>query len=447
MKNFLKYILTFILMIIIAWGALILISCIPKALIKNNARISAEQLKTEKEQYYLKSFDKKILFHNSTDAIMLNIIYGMDDFDKIDSIMKGRRNYITGAKQEVFEDANGNLLKVGDMNFSMVGEYVRLVNNDETQEVFEYVRYWHGYIVILRLLLVFIDIVEIRIVLQILLYMMLAFLMFMLFNNKKGFEACLILVGYFLLDLSTWVNNIQGMFVMLVSLATSIGIVTRKINNDNLPFSLFVTGAIVSYLDFLTVPLVSLLLPLIIHNIVRDEDDSLQDIIILFVKSAIAWAIGYIGFWAAKWVIADLLYGTNIVGLSIEQILVRTGLVRVGIEATTKTFGDFVSGALTFNLSYLDSIMTYIVLGIGVVIALVYGIRNGIKVFFNKDTLIYYLSIFAVYAWYIVCANHSWQHYFFTYRLQLASVIALLLILYGSIIRDINIKSSKEDKG
>lgn len=447
MKKFFNYIITFILMIIVAWGALYIVSYIPKVLIKNNAKISADQLKSEKEQFYIKSYDKKILFHNSTDAIMLNIIYGMDDNDKIESIMKGRRNYIPGVNQKVLEDANGNLLTVSGMNFNMVREYSRLVNNDETQEVFEYVRYWHGYIVILRILLVFLDIVEIRLLLQIILYLMIAFVMFTLIRNKKEIEACLILLGYFLLDVTTWINNIQGMFVMLVSLGITIGIVLKKINKDNLPYALFVTGGIVAYLDFLTVPLVSLMLPVIIHNLIRDDEDSLKDIIVLFIKSVFAWGIGYVGLWAAKWVIADLLYGTNIVKLSIGQILVRTGIVRVGTEIITKNHADYVMGALINNLSCLYSIVTYIILVPAVILPVVYGIKNGFKVFCNKNTLVYWLTILAVYAWYVVCANHSWQHYFFTYRLQLVSIIALLLISYGSIIRDINLKTSKEDEG
>ena len=189
------------------------------------------------------------------------------------------------------------------------------------------------------------------------------------------------------------------------------------------------------------------MLPVIIHNIVRDEEDTLKDIVVLFIKSVVAWGIGYIGLWASKWVIADLIYGTDIVKLSIQQILVRMGIVRVGYEVVTKNLGDYIVGALINNLYYLNSIITYIVFVPAVIISVVYGIKNGFKVFFNKDNIIYYFVFLSVYAWYIVCANHSWQHFFFTYRLQLVSVIALLMILCGSIIKDISIKTSKEDKG
>ena len=43
MKKFFNYIFTFILMVIVAWGALYIVSYIPNVLIKKNAKITAEQ--------------------------------------------------------------------------------------------------------------------------------------------------------------------------------------------------------------------------------------------------------------------------------------------------------------------------------------------------------------------------------------------------------------------
>ena len=94
MKNIFKYAFSFIVMMILAIALLMLSSIIPKALIKNNVRISSEVLYDEGEYFFVNSLGRKLLFHNSTDAIMLNIVYSMDDVNKFDSIMKARRNYI-----------------------------------------------------------------------------------------------------------------------------------------------------------------------------------------------------------------------------------------------------------------------------------------------------------------------------------------------------------------
>ena len=41
---------------------------------------------------------------------MLNITYGLDEDDRFEGIMKGRRNHIPGSNQDVFEDSKGNLI-------------------------------------------------------------------------------------------------------------------------------------------------------------------------------------------------------------------------------------------------------------------------------------------------------------------------------------------------
>ena len=137
MKNVLKYILTFVLMVIMALGLLLISSCIPRVFLRNNVRISANELKRENEKFIVKSFDKRLLFHNSTDAIMINITYGIDENDKLESVIKARRNYIPGVKQDIVKDKNGNLVTSNNKKFSMVKELNELVNNNEEQDVLE----------------------------------------------------------------------------------------------------------------------------------------------------------------------------------------------------------------------------------------------------------------------------------------------------------------------
>lgn len=439
MKNVLKYILTFVLMVIMALGLLLISSCIPRVFLRNNVRISANELKRENEKFIVKSFDKRLLFHNSTDAIMINITYGIDENDKLESVIKARRNYIPGVKQDIVEDKNGNLVTSNNKKFSMVKELNELVNNNEEQDVLEYVRYWHGYVVILRILLVFFDVLQIRIIFQLMLYAFLALLMVFLFKKNKGFDAILVLLSFVILDISTWENNIQGMFVMLISVLVSLLIVKEKISKNNFTYSMFITGAVVAYLDFLTVPLVSILMPLIIYNIVNEDNESLKELLIRFIKVTISWGIGYIGLWAAKWVISDMIYGTDMIKLGLNQILIRSGINEENIK-----FIPFALKAVKNNVLCINGAIMWIVLIITGITTAVYGFKNGIRIFINKENLIYFISILAVYAWYIIFANHSEMHYFFTYRLQLVSVLSLLLITLGSIIKNLNKNKDKK---
>ena len=76
-----------------------------------------------------------------------------------------------------------------------------------------------------------------------------------------------------MIDLITWSYNVQGMFVMLISLIASCLVAGGKINSKNLSYSLFVIGMFTAYLDFLTVPFVTCLMPIIINNLVKEDNE------------------------------------------------------------------------------------------------------------------------------------------------------------------------------
>ena len=131
MKNVLKYILTFVLMVIMALGLLLASSCIPRVFLRNNVRISANELKRENEKFIVRSFDKRLLFHNSTDAIMINITYGIDENDKLESVIKARRNYIPGIKQDIVEDKNGNFKGLSEVGVKGYDPNAKIYYEDE----------------------------------------------------------------------------------------------------------------------------------------------------------------------------------------------------------------------------------------------------------------------------------------------------------------------------
>ena len=46
-----------------------------------------------------------------------------------------------------------------------------------------------------------------------------------------------------------------------------------------------------------------------------------------------------------------------------------------------------------------------------------------------KQAGLYLLVAFAPYIWYLVLSNHSYVHFWFTYRLQAVSITAILLLV------------------
>lgn len=424
MKTFLKYILLYILLAGLMLGSLYLVSFIPKKAIEMNSIESAILLNSEGEKVYFNSFGRKLYDDNSTDAIMLNLTYTIDEENKLESVIKARRNYVPGVTKEIKSDKVGNLLHE-TKKFSMTKEYLRTVQGKE-QVSYEYGRYWHGYIVILRLLLCAFDISVIRKITQITVIGLLIILMYYLWKNSTWKFSVATLLAFVSIDFFTGSHMLQGKYVTIIAFLISIFVANRKINDKNLNIWLFISGAMTAFLDFLTTPLLSLLLPIIIYSAVNTEKTTLKKEMIKIIKNFLAWGFGYLGLWATKWVISDLLYDTDIIKVSLTQIYYRVFGINNddGIEIKS-------SMSLAKNVIRATNYFTIILYGIVLTWAIskkIYYRRK--RMYFSSEKLSYYVCIIATLAWYFIVAEHSHRHYFFTYKTMVIPLIATMFIVF-----------------
>lgn len=83
------------------------------------------------------------------------------------------------------------------------------------------------------------------------------------------------------------------------------------------PAFFMILGMAVSFLDFLTYPVLALGIPLVMYVIVRQEAGILKIIGLSF-----SWAAGYIGFWSLKWILGAFFAGKPLSSVK-EYILFR----------------------------------------------------------------------------------------------------------------------------
>lgn len=71
-----------------------------------------------------------------------------------------------------------------------------------------------------------------------------------------------------------------------------------------------IIGMLTSFFDFLTYPLFTLGMPLILISVLGtfSSVQKLCDI----VKNSIFWGIGYGGMWCGKWMVGSILTGDNL---------------------------------------------------------------------------------------------------------------------------------------
>ena len=175
-------------------------------------------------------------------------------------------------------------------------------------------------------------------------------------------------------DLLIWPLNIQGVFVMIITLAMSCFIANKKINSKNISLAFFIVGAMVAYFDFLTFPLLSFLMPLIIYNFFNKEENK-KELFLQLIKNMFSWGIGYVAIWASKWILIDIIYQDEMVLHAIYQTIYRTGVAENRLP-----LGQMIVGAVLNNLasSYAIIILMFLFF-IFVISIIVFDIKGNFK--------------------------------------------------------------------
>ncbi len=306
----LKYVSLFIILIVI-FNLLLYLACsFDSKKIEKNVKESADILAKQGILYKL-TYTFDVTNNNSTDTVIMNESYSVDSNDPFTSYMKARKNY-----------------KKGQTDYQLLettGEGVTIHYNEETKEdeatfyeptvelkdfldgkihhSVNYGRYWHGYLIIYRPLLLVCNITQIRAILHItfiLLLLTFVFLVYKRFNISIAliYGLSILLCGYL-----TASYSLESSPVFLTMIISSIIYVKRidKIKNSNL--YIFIVGCVTNYFDYLTVPLITLgvLASLYMLKLIEDKKDWKYCLKSLIICSVL-WAVGYAGTWIFKWI-------------------------------------------------------------------------------------------------------------------------------------------------
>lgn len=298
-----------------------------------------------------------------------------------------------------------------------VGSLIGYIDNWGTEShVDSYPRYWHGYLVILKPLLLLFDVADIRIFNMILFFSLLLYIM--LTMQKKGFGIYILPFGVSILLLNPLVVPPSFQFstvtyIMLFSVCIALN--RSEWEFEKLFFFFMLIGIATAYFDFLTFPLVGLYFPMIF---VLMKEDSWKTAFKIIIWGSIAWAIGYAGMWSGKWILGSILTGENLFANAFERFTLYSGRH---------------NGAVSFRQLIFSNILVLLrwpmaILGAG--IACLYG-KNIVSAVREKSIMPKWIFPFALIAitpivWYVASGSHSNTHYWFTYRELCVSVFAVL---------------------
>lgn len=429
------YIFTFVILLSIYMILLTISSLIPSSLLENNVRKSSETLVKEGERptYDLKYKEESIF--TFTDALMINTAYSVNHEQPIESFILAKKNYIPGQTKVIYYDSQPNLganekyknKRTGDIY--QTKELYGLMHGENIEDSYEYARYWHGYLVILRPLLILFDYNAIRIVLFVFTLTCVGVMTYLLYKKINLKSAIVFIIG--LLSINIWLvtKSINEILIFLVGfIATSI-LLLKKDKIKHIGVFFFIVGSVSNFIDLLTSPIVTLGMTALTYFLLlqKEENMTTKRYLIELLKIGIAWSLGYGITWGAKWVITQVFFHRPIITQVIDQIIFRSkSPIRNGVTV--------ISGWSVINKN-LTSLSKTVVLSI-ITIATIYAsgiiILKKEKINFKENVkkCIPYIAIFFFpIVWFIAVKQHSYTHAFFVHRILVISIISLLLVV------------------
>lgn len=325
---------------------------------------------------------------------------------------------------------------------------VEYLNGVATEE-YSYARYWHGYLAVLKPILMLFNLEEIYFLNQIAQAMLLLFVAGALVKkNKTKYAVCYGLAYLFLVPVVMPMTLSLSIcfYLYLIINCLQMCYHDKWVKKGWYAYVFLVIGMVTSYVDFLTYPIVTLGIPMAMY-IVLSKGEELKKSISKIIAYSATWGIGYIGMWASKWVLGSLILKENIL-----QDAGNTLAQRVDAITYDSRLLSFFS-VVWYNVKMykaLPYILLVVILFIAVVVlAIKYPVKKNVKQML-LGCLPYIIICLMPFAWYAVALNHSGEHYMFTFRALIVAVFAggcMLMNLFDYNKKtDDNINTSEERK-
>lgn len=176
-----------------------------------------------------------------------------------------------------------------------------------------------------------------------------------------------------------------------------------------------VIGALTSYLDLLTYPIVTLGVPLTLWLSLNTKSQVLHNVKNLFLFSLL-WVIGYGGMWTGKWIIGSVITRENIIQNALQSIHFRTSSIVYGREVS---FRNVIESVMNISWKYVSCAWIIII------VLLIYK-KITVKKWEFKHYIEYVVIGLLPFVWYFILKNHSYIHCWFTYREMTITIFALM---------------------
>lgn len=351
-----------------------------------------------------------------------NISGGLDDYT--DSIMIQKA--IFPGTGHVLEDA----LQNPGYDYSQTNPVKALLNelHGETDGhvIANYGRYWHGYLLYLKPLLFWGTVGQIR-MLNGMLQLLLTFYIVSLIGEKLGrWYPWAFVFTYLSLNPISLAMSFQYSSMYYLMIGTSLWILCKKnllLHPYEYLYVFTAAGIGTAFFDFLTYPLVSYGIPVILLLLLRNKAGVLMkkwEGIQVTILAGLAWCFGYGGMYLSKWLLSWYFIGYNAFQEAVGQALYRMSDHVVASEIVWPELSCSVGHSILLNVCVMfqNPAIWMLLLFLFIQTVRMHFTKKGKTECRNTLPTRSALAIVSMspFVWYMVLTNHSFLHYWFTFR-------------------------------
>ena len=289
----------------------------------------------------------------------------------------------------------------------------------------QYPRYWHGYLVFLKPLLMLTSLNGIRMMNVMGMTVLLGAVLLICGYTKKIGLGVAYLAALPFLYYGTSFASLSLSICFYIAFGSVLGVLLMK-KKEYWPLWFLATGIATAYFDFLTYPLVTLCFPLcaclyISESGVKNKWETA-------FACLLEWGVGYAVMWGSKWILSDLMTGGSTVSDAFATIFTRAG----SAEGSGR-FGGFVQVVQSNLAPFMN--LSFVLFMLAVLVCLIWFLvrreRTWLKTKLQFIAKLQQMSVLlgvAVlpFVWWFVMQNHSQEHWAYTCRNFAIVVLAVV---------------------
>ena len=382
---------------------------IPTEKMEDNVRKSAEILNSEG--------DYPILFSWCTSKL--------DNYTDSRIIAEAVDDSTVGTLERALMAYRGEIDEEGTFK-SLVSHYI---SGEEYTHKTSCSRYWHGYLILVKPLLEFLDFGEIR-VLNLILQIALTVLVSVLLMKRNAGRFILPYLCTYLM-LNPYIEGISMQYsscFYAFTLGSLALLLLPDEKRNKYAFLVFLNvGIFTAYYDYLTYPMATFGIPAVLY-IALQSGETLEKKLNNTIRCGVSWCVGYGGLWVSKWILTYLLTGYNTIAEAAGQFSLHTSNTH---NYTQNSHEAVSNGAIIFENYKVFLYTPAVIVCVLLAVFLIYKIKASKPADGNASlsaSVPYTLLAFAPVVWYVFATQHS-SFSFMTNKSCAVTMLAILCAL------------------